>query len=247
MSADEQVRDCDGVIGLWGAPSVGKTSLLSAAFVGSKEMRGRIDQAQSPDLGLIFGDYYRWLTQGHTLPTFRSPPDFTFKTSRGRSFKLRDVSGGETLTNSSDEVARKLAGVDVLLLLLDSSGLNIPNQLASIMRAQLAFQGAASHVGLVCTKCEERWLTKGDDGWRAGRGWWREGLQSVAAGAQLDAKFAAFEDRVWPVSAFGFDDFGRPSVILDEFGNRVPFNISEERSIGVARPFLWALDQLEQT
>jgi hypothetical protein len=244
MPTDEQMQDCDGVIGLWGAPSVGKTSLLAAAFVGSKEMRARIDHERSPDLGHIFGDYQRWLTQSHTRATGRNTPDFTLRTVTGRTFKVRDVSGGLTLTESPDVISARLADVNVLLVLLDTTGLNIPDQLASIMGGQLRLP--AARIGLVCTKCEERWLMKGDDRWRAERGWWREGVQSVAAGARLDARFEVFEDRVWPVSAFGFDDFGRPSVILDEFGNRVPFNISDERSIGVARPFIWALDQLEQ-
>jgi hypothetical protein len=245
MGADEHGRNFDGVIGLWGARSVGKTSLLSAAFLGSNELKERIDSARSPDLGRLFGDYYNWLTQSHTQPTARTEADFTFTTTSGRSFRVRDVSGGATISDSAQEIAARLADVDILLLLLDSSGLNLPDQFASILRAELGFQGPPLRIGLVCTKCEEKWLMKGADGWRAERGWWREAVQTIAGVGQYAKRLAEFEDRVWPVSAFGFDEFGRPSVILDEFGNRVPFNVSKESSIGVARPFLWALDQLE--
>lgn len=245
MGADEHGRNFDGVIGLWGARSVGKTSLLSAAFLGSTELQDRIDAARSPDLDRLFGDYYKWLTQSHTQPTARTEADFTFTTTSGRSFRVRDVSGGATISDSGPEIAARLADVDVLLLLLDSSGLNLPDQFASIQRAELSFKGERSRTALVCTKCEEKWLIKGADGWRAERGWWREAVQTIAGVGQYGKRFEAFDDRVWPVSAFGFDEFGRPSVILDEFGNRVPFNVSKDSAIGVARPFLWALDQLE--
>jgi hypothetical protein len=105
-----------------------------------------------------------------------------------------------------------------------------------VVRDGLGYAGDIP-VGLAITKCENG-LNAHDPHWLAPAGWWRE----HRFWDNYTDVLAAFGDRVWPTSAFGFDDGGRPACYLDEFGRTVPFAV---RPRNAEVPFRWFMQKLE--
>jgi hypothetical protein len=90
--------------------------------------------------------------------------------------------------------------------------------------------------GLALTKCD-RALQADDPHWLAPPGWWAE-HDAWRPHAPLLERFG---DRVWPTSAYGFSEEGRPACLLNEFGELIPYRIAP---LNVAAPFVYCIREL---
>jgi hypothetical protein len=95
---------------------------------------------------------------------------------------------------------------------------------------------ARAKIGLALTKCD-RGLEADDPHWRAPPGWWAE----HDCWRPYNEVLRRFGGAVWPTTAYGHDEEGRPACVLDEFGELMPYNI-HPRNTEV--PFRWAFQEL---
>jgi hypothetical protein len=76
-----------------------------------------------------------------------------------------------------------------------------------------------------------------DPHWLAPPRWWEEHEDWRRHGELL----SHFEDRVWPTSAYGFSEDGRPACLLNEMGDIVPYRIAPRNTTA---PFVYFIREL---
>ena len=226
---------------LWGHTQVGKTSFLSSSLCGEEgeKLAGRFPtydkKANFQNLSRLAASF-RILKSGQKLaPTNAATAldfnlDFTDKTR----ITFQDIKGGLVGDLENNEGIRQdVEKADVLLCLIQWNSPYIVRELNAIQAILPYFR---KKIGLVFTKAEKG-LSHDDPSWEANAGWWKRC-------SWLEEKhdlIERFEERVWPVSCYGYQEDGTPSLMLGEYGMLIPYNV---RPKNVLSPILWALETI---
>ncbi|NVB39837.1 hypothetical protein G6O69_18485 [Pseudenhygromyxa sp. WMMC2535] len=223
------------LITMWGSSQVGKTTYMTMALSHRSVSRLFDRERSERALATLLGSRRRLMSQQGMNPTSVSPAPLQLTLAAGQEVALSDVRGGDTQLLGQDRVADRLKQADVILFFVSWRSSNLGHEFLAVRDGLDATP--TKRWGLVFTKCETAFDLRDDD-WECSEGWWRERelLRPHASIIEL------FGDAVWPISSFGYDrETGRPAVMLDEFGNELPWNI---RPKNVEVPLLWALKQV---
>ena len=230
MATQREVR-----VLVWGDTSVGKTTLL-ATFLFQGELRDRwLDRQRSAKLAGYRELIEVWKRIERGLPTTPTVEELTVRVvaTNGSEVEFVDVVGGETTRLPADYEA------DGVLFLIDLNRLTTGNGMLSLQMAEATGLAQGKPAGLVVMKADQV-LSKHDPAWDAGRGWWESHLPTEDLTATQLRLLRSFDDRVWPVSAFGYDGI-LPAVLWSEFGHFLPHRTSPRN---VDQPFASILDRL---
>lgn len=223
---------------MWGSSQTGKSSLLAAALFDTESELPSLDRERTGRAAnsVKLHEHWRDLLEGRPpQPTVADNIDITLHRVKGAPAQLRDIRGGlidETYDNSIEQTLQSAAAV---LFIIDFQARDPVRQRRTID----GYWNVCGHrpKALVFTKCELH-LDHEHQGWKAERGWWQEFQELRMLGSSIER----FGDAVFPTSVYGYHRGSwAPALTLGEFGEIRPFGI---RPKGVARPLLWALEQL---
>jgi hypothetical protein len=229
---------------LWGEVKVGKSTLLVTGLCADE---GRLPPIQwrAPNGDDEKGDKARaWVAQQWRRLQLGWPIPQTVE--EGRVLELPIGERGENVLRIVDIQGKKSQDAANALRLIpqdEPAGVlfvcgwasrGTAESLAAIAGALPIFAGHPT--GLALTKCD-RALEADDPHWLGPPGWWAEHNAWKPHAPLLER----FGDRVWPTSAYGFSEEGRPACLLDEFGGLVPYRIAPRNS---AAPFVHFIREL---
>ena len=225
----------------WGETQVGKTSWLATALYGPDSCWDVIDRERSAVVlnQVVFPNWQRLRTGMHIDSTSEDMINIDLATASNSTVRFYDIRG--QLVNELNTTAvqeRLISNADGFLFFLGWRAPLLSQQIMAI-EAMLPFLNGRPS-GVIFTKCEGD-LQAEDEEWFGELGWWKKD-ERLAPFASVIEKF---QERVWPVSAFGYcqesGSHDRPAMILGEFANAIPFGIGPRN---VAHPLRWMLKEL---
>ena len=227
---------------LWGDTQVGKTSLLASSFNGNQGQKFQ-DELPKIDMSKSFDDITRhllpaWqkLSQGcHTEGTTTMIP-LAFETYSGNQFIIQDIKGGDVHSfQNNPEMAAGLKNASCILFLVEWDAVHFRKQFNAI-ESVFPFFSDSKSFGLIFTKADRGLAFESED-WNAPRGWWKKHSWLQGQEGFLER----FEDNIWPISCYGFQDDGRVSVTIGECGLLIPYKIKPYK---VLEPLIWAVKKV---
>ncbi len=225
----------EGTLLLWGDVAVGKTTLLTTGLLAHRDRLPEIDWAAEPleEKKRLFHSWQA-LRENRRLPGTLRVNTLELALGNGNRLSVRDVQGMMVRQPFDEPTFRQPTRQRGVLFVCEWQGAEIASHLTAV-EAALNFCRDV-HVGLALTKCE-RGLEADDPHWAAPLEWWAEHECWKPYGHIL----SQFKERVWPTSAYGFDDEGRPACLLGEFGQVLPYRI---RPRNVEAPFRWYFTEM---
>jgi hypothetical protein len=220
---------------LWGEQAVGKTTLMVTGLLAYPDRLPPINWMAEPrEEKEKLHRWWRELSLNQNLVGTMKHQTLTLELTNGNRLLIRDIQGLLSRKPLEEESFRRAGQGQGVLFVCEWAGPSIANHLAAVEAALTLCRGIP--FGLALTK-SEKGLSGDDPHWHAPAGWWRQ----HACWRPYTRILEAFGDRVWPTSAFGFDEDGRSCCLLDEFGLLMPYQI---RPRNVEAPFRWFLQEL---
>lgn len=224
---------------MWGGTQSGKSSLIAAALFDTESELPSLDRAKTGAAANAarLHEHWRDLREGRPLkPTVKDNIDIMLHRLAGAPAQLRDVRGGRIDEEYDALTEQTLQSAAAVLFILDFEA-------RDPVRQRRTIDGYWNVCGdrpkaLVFTKCELHFDYE-HKAWKAERGWWQDFQELRMLGSSIER----FGDAVFPTSVYGYHRGSwAPALTLGEFGEIRPFDI---RPQGVARPFVWALEQMQ--
>ena len=227
---------------LWGHTQVGKTSLFASAFCGEEGAKlaqhfPDYDREKNFENLSRLDTLFRTLKSGQKLPATTGDEkthDFRLDFAKRKRIVFQDIKGGlvDQIT-TNENIKRELREAEILLCMIQWNANYLVRELNSV---KALFPYFEEKMALVFTKAEKG-LAHDDEAWKAQKGWWK----TIPWLEKHHETMERFEHRVWPVSCYGYQDDGTPSLTLGEFGQIMPYNIKPHK---VLEPIKWAIETL---
>lgn len=228
----------------WGETQVGKTSLFATAFCGEEGEKlasafSTFDREKNFHNLARLNALFQVLKAGQKIEATgdERPHNFELAFSDRKNIVFQDIKGslvGEW--NHNDIIKKEVEEADVLLCVIQWKSPFLIRELNAIYSI---LPYCKNKIGLIFTKAEKG-LAHDDPAWNAELGWWRslDWLQDKSG------LLEHFEERIWPVSCYGFQEDGTPSLSLGEFGQLIPYNIKPKN---VLAPIIWSIQLIKES
>lgn len=230
----------DKTLLLWGDTSVGKSTLLTAAFGAPPKLRalsGDVDFSRGADDLLTFTKQWSDLCRGGFQPSTQRKLEYALKCRQGNTLHVRDVKGGWV---AEERMIRELLGpADAVLVVLEAD--------AQERRRRDQERALRAASAILPTKVCGVALTKADRLFKIGaREWLRHDgwLHSTPYASFVEHGSPVPKEKWWPVSALGFDaESHLPACVLGEYDYVVPWGVNEPVNVrGLFEQLLSELD-----
>jgi hypothetical protein len=224
----------EGQLLLWGEVAVGKTTLLATGLLAYPDRLPDIDWAAEPleEKEKVLRHWRLLRINQHIEQTTRVTT-LELALKNGNKLIVNDIQGRLSRDPLQEESFRR-GQQQGFLFVCEWEGADLPKHMAVVEQGLALCQ--QRKFGIAITK-SDRGLLFDDPHWHAPIGWWREHACWKPHARVLER----FGERVWPTSAYGFDDDGRCACLLGEFGQVLPYGI---RPVNVEAPFRWFFQEL---